>query len=134
MSDRPEDIGRNADKVVLPRINKMGRGLGLEALRRVMRKNPVDTGLSRANWNVSRGEPDYSTTVSTSESTAMIRGRMTIRPWQITKADLFVSNGVPYIERLEDGWSQQAPLGMARITVQELEPVARQIALRVARG
>ena len=34
---------------------------------------------------------------------------------------VYIVNGLPYAERLENGWSKQAPLGMVALTVAELQ-------------
>jgi hypothetical protein len=47
---------------------------------------------------------------------------------------LFLVNLVPYINRLEHGWSKQAPQGMIGITLAEIPQLARQVAQRVRRG
>lgn len=134
MSDRPEDIGPNADAIVDDRLDELGRGLGLETLRRLMQKTPVDTGRAKANWNVSRGSPDLTTTTHTDERRALRKGQLTVGFFRLSKEDLWLANGLPYIERLEYGWSKQAPLGMARLTVSELEPLARRIGARLNVG
>ena len=35
---------------------------------------------------------------------------------------LFINNQLPYGPRLEDGWSDQAPLGMVALTIAEVVP------------
>jgi len=40
---------------------------------------------------------------------------------------IFIVNGLPYINRLENGWSQQAPNGMVAITLAELPARAGDI-------
>lgn len=40
----------------------------------------------------------------------------------------FVVNGLPYIERLEDGWSSQAPAGMVAVTVVEWQGIVDRAA------
>lgn len=37
----------------------------------------------------------------------------------------WIANNLPYIERLETGWSTQAPQGMLRLTVAEFEQTVR---------
>ncbi|MGI4886102.1 MAG: hypothetical protein ACRYFR_14190 [Janthinobacterium lividum] len=64
---------------------------------------PVDKGRARANWNLSAEAPDLTTTESTTQQSYDAE--------QFTgegKA-LYVSNGLPYIERLNEGSSVQAP-------------------------
>lgn len=40
---------------------------------------------------------------------------------------IYIANGLPYILRLENGWSKQAPAGMVAITLAELPSLAGQI-------
>lgn len=134
------DAKRRADKIVDGRINKLGRALGLEAMQRVMDKTPVDTGHARGNWNASVGAPDFSVVGmgqvdgSGFAQGARRKGGVVIDDWDMAGGDaLHVANGVPYIVRLEEGWSGQAPSGMARVTVQELKPMVGRIARIVSR-
>lgn len=45
--------------------------------------------------------------------------------YKINKHD--IENDVPYIERLEYGWSKQAPAGMLRVTEREAQTITNQI-------
>ena len=71
---------------------------------------PVDTGRARANWQVNIGSPilaqleqeDPSGTETISRNTARIRSRR-------SEQSIFISNNVPYIVRLNEGSSSQAP-------------------------
>jgi len=38
----------------------------------------------------------------------------------------YIQNSVPYIERLEDGYSRQAPLGMVAITAAEFQGIVEE--------
>jgi hypothetical protein len=40
---------------------------------------------------------------------------------------------LPYIRRLEDGYSQQAPAGMVTLTVQEFAAVVKAIGVEISR-
>jgi hypothetical protein len=40
-------------------------------------------------------------------------------------------NNLPYAQRLENGWSGQAPNGMVSLTAQEFQQVVRQIGLEL---
>lgn len=88
-----------------------------DLFRSVTEKSPVDTGRFRANWNVSQGAPDFTTTLSTNQ------GRLSAEVGKAARLPAgsvtFLSNGLPYARRLEFGWSQQAPSGMVRISVLE---------------
>ena len=82
--------------------------------------SPVDSGNFRASWNVTEGFPDYMVV------TNGVRGAPLGAPeFRIKAKSLFpvfyITNGQPYGEMLEDGWSQtQAPYGMVRITIASL--------------
>lgn len=131
---------RNADRIVKDRTNDLVRALGFEALGRIMNKTPVDTGRARANWNVSEGEEDPSTNPEATRKDVVpkkLEGQGRIRLLDFWEGDvLYVTNGLPYIQPLEDGHSGQAPKGMARVTVAELKPLADRIArkIRALRG
>jgi hypothetical protein len=88
-------------------------------------KTPVaakDGGRARGNWTVTLGRPssDYDDAIRDGTGGATIaKGQATIDDappygW------IWILNNVPYIERLENGWSQQAPTGMLDNTLNEL--------------
>lgn len=131
----PSDAKRRADQIVGKRVDKLGRAAGLEILRRVIRRNPVDTGHSRGNWNVKVGGPDTRVVDGRTESVALAAGSATIQAFKMSDGQpLHVTNAVPYIIPLEEGWSKQAPQGMARLTVAEMKPVVERIAETLNRG
>lgn len=127
----------NADRIVGERVNELVRALGFEALGRVMNKTPVDTGRARANWNVSEGDEDATTDPDATIEDVPPKqreGEGRIELMQFWEGDvLYVTNGLPYIQPLEDGHSGQAPQGMARLTVEELRPLADRIARKIRR-
>ena len=75
----------------------------------VVKATPVDTGRARANWNISTGSPDYSTSP------------YTFRPAPYVNVDgfphVYVSNGLDYIADLEAGKSDQAPGGISAVAL-----------------
>ena len=87
-----------------------------------MRKNPVDTGRSRAGWYVAIEK--LGGTVSGISSSGVDEGRRRGRFIDHTKGftDKWVEmiNGVDYIIYLEYGRSNQAPYGMVRVSMREL--------------
>ena len=101
------------------------RKLASDALFLVIKKSPVGNdekwqrpapkgyvgGQFRGAWQVSLGEGLFS-----GEASSVLVG---LQPYQ----SVYVVNGLPYAERLENGWSQQAPLGMVALTVAELQSV-----------
>ena len=108
--------------LVLERMTLFVQKIALQVLRGVVLKTPVDTGRARGNWQVTIGEPaegevanlDPSGGSTISEGTARILGA-------INFVVIWVVNNLPYIERLEDGYSTQAPEGMVVVTLAEIE-------------
>lgn len=92
--------------------NNVKIAVSQEFLTEVIPNTPVDTGQARSNWNVGIGGPDYSTrpTEGRSGSNALQRG---VRKAKSAKngQGIHISNGLPYINRLNNGWSKQAPAG-----------------------
>lgn len=96
----------------------------LDAFTRVVLKSPVDTGRFRANWNFSVGAPDYGVTPSTNQARGQTEAAKALSVQVGTIA--YLSNGLPYARRLENGWSKQAPAGMVRTTVAEFNAIVQR--------
>lgn len=116
-----ERTGLDAKQVV--------RAATLEVFTRVIQKSPVDTGRFRGNWQVDHRGFDWDKQDKT--------GSVTI---QTVAADVMKSevggvtsliNNLPYAERLEYGYSGQAPEGMVRITAKEFEEAVNAAAAKV---
>jgi hypothetical protein len=124
-----------AQRQIGDRANKAVRALTLETMKRIVMRTPVDTGRARGNWNVGVGSPDRSTTEGTDRAGGgtIARGSAPIAAWQGT-GSLFITNSLPYIIPLEDGHSSQAPAGMVKVTIAELQPLAREVAARIRHG
>lgn len=128
------NAARSAEQIVNDRLEKHGRALGLEALARLMQKTPVDTGHARGNWFANEDEASSAEAEGRREAQAKAEGAVVISDFDITDHELHLTNNVDYIERLENGWSKQAPQGMAKLTVEELRGVSDRIAVRLNRG
>jgi hypothetical protein len=95
----------------------------VEADKRLVAKSPVDTGRFKSNWRVGNGGVNTLTTASTGEP----NNAPEINSIKINGQTIHLTNSLPYAHRLEYGWSKQAPSGMVRLTLTELQGVARQI-------
>lgn len=107
-----------------------------------IKKTPVDSGRAKNAWNVSKDNPDFTTSDIKSKSAL---GSLTSRAIQglstITEdfgLDI-LTNPLPYARKLEfggynhatdkttaSGFSSQAPAGMVRITVSEFSVIAKK--------
>lgn len=81
--------------------------------------SPVDTGRFRSNWAVGLGAINTSTDAAPDKTGDAAKGRAqaALQGWKPGQT-IYLSNSLPYARRLEMGWSQQAPSGMVRLTVQ----------------
>lgn len=88
----------------------------------VTKKTPVATGRAKGNWNLSVGSMD--TSVDKANSTEPL-GRPANAPSLATYRNfkpIYITNSLPYINRLEHGHSKQArsPDGMLTLTINEI--------------
>ena len=80
---------------------------------------PVDTGWARSNWIPNIGEPldapvGSRSNVSTGPQNQAEAG---IAGYTLSKGRVYISNNVPYILRLNEGSSRQAPAGFVQRAV-----------------
>ncbi len=103
---------RDVAKGVEPGVDEVVRRFALVANQTVIMATPVDTGRARANWQISIGSPMTDETGSTDAQGALSRNAETIGTHRASAGqELYLQNNVPYIERLNEGWSAQAGAG-----------------------
>lgn len=97
--------------------NTIVRAATIELFSSVVLTTPVDTGRARGAWSASVGAPllrdNGRLDKGGSQAVAEIMQKTPAGAGQET----FLSNPLPYIERLENGWSKKAPDGMVRISM-----------------
>lgn len=89
----------------------------------IVRDTPVDTGEARGNWRftTSKVSAAYSRSArDVSGAGAIARLAATVGTLTLKKP-VYMSNNAPYIERLENGWSKQAPAGMLAKNVHRVQ-------------
>lgn len=113
--------------VIVPEeLNKLVRRLSLQVLRRVVLKTPVDTGRARGNWIVAVNRIPQGIVeiekLTRQEATdlSLSRGVPIIEKSKPFTA-ISIANNLPYIGVLEFGGSKQAPQGMVRVTLAEIQ-------------
>lgn len=111
-----QDLQELANRTGL-RMDTVIRKATFDLFRSVALKSPVDTGRFRANWNVSYGAPDLTTTESNNQARAVQQAQQALT--LPVGGVVSMSNGLPYARPLEYGWSKQAPYGMVRLSVLE---------------
>jgi hypothetical protein len=109
----------------LDELRTVVRKIALEALSRITNRTPVDTGRARGNWFVQIGDAgvEVSTTVDKNGGVTISRGAAVVATYKNERGfpQIVIYNNLPYIGRLEDGYSNQAPTGMVEVTVTELQ-------------
>jgi hypothetical protein len=88
------------------------------AAQGIVLRTPVDTGRARANWVLGVGSVNVATTAVTDKDGALTLSKIAAGlPRSSAGQIIYVTNTLPYIQRLEDGWSKQAPAGMVKSTL-----------------
>lgn len=131
------EIEKFAKKIVPEAQVAFQKKIVLEILRRVVFKNPVGNpslwknpnsaapgyvgGRSRGNWQVqiaSTNEQEIPGVLDPTSVFASGAAKLSgLKPFNV----VWIFNNLPYIVPLENGWSSQAPTGMVRITLSEVE-------------
>lgn len=94
--------------------------------------SPVDTGRFRMNWQATVDNPATGILIGDDPSGSRAIGRISHFVTSSTKWDEFrLTNNLPYAERLEFGWSKQAPNGMVRVTVSRFQRLIDEAAARM---
>ena len=132
------DFGRLRDleRIVGDRMDQVVRGTLLDLSRRIVLRTPVGNpslwasappagytgGQAKGNWQASIGSPETGTTATIDKSgaatLASINGKTQNAPGNVW----YLTNNLPYVSTaLEYGSSTQAPTGMVRISLRELD-------------
>jgi hypothetical protein len=92
------------------------------------RGTPIDTGWASANWVPSIGQPFEDKAAGAvrdpTPAQVMARGQLAEQgvnetlSWRNNDGPLFSTNNVPYIGRLNDGWSGQSPAGFVQAAME----------------
>lgn len=126
-ADLAKIAARNKAKLLKVAQNSLMRVGGAIVL-----KSPVDTGRFRANWMSAYGGVDSSTTESISNSGAESIGRLNAKLNGLDVGQVvYFTNSLPYAEKLEYGYSQQAPAGMVRLSVANWQSIVAEEVARV---
>lgn len=108
----------NAEQVV--------RKSALQIASGIIQMSPVDTGRFRGNWNVEMGRIDVSTggDFDKTGDAATAKAQAKLGEWKVGET-IYITNSLPYAQRLEEGYSQQAPIGMVKVTVAQFQSLVR---------
>ena len=111
---------------------KVMRQVSIKLFSAIIKASPVDTGRFRMNWMASGGTPAPGVTDATDKSGNIAIGNAT--SFVLKAADwreFTLTNNLPYAQRLEYGWSQQAPQGFVRVNVSRFQQLINEEANKV---
>lgn len=109
-------------------INKEARALGINLLNGLTRVTPVDTGRARGNWFAGISGPVRTIDNNRKATSAVIEGVNVINSAKaIEYPEIVISSNLAYIERLNDGYSTQAP---KKFVENEIDRVVRATNVR----
>lgn len=113
------------------------RKVGIDMLARIIDRSPVGNpdlwespppagyvgGRFRGNWQVTFGAQAISETgrIDAGGGETLRAGQAVLAAYQNGVSSIWLTNTVPYAYRLEIGWSDQAPKGVARVTAAEFQ-------------
>lgn len=108
------------------------RAVSMKLFSAIIKSSPVDTGRFRMNWQTSGATPKSGNVAGfdKSGSTAIASAQTFISNTQVWQ-EFTLTNNLPYAQRLEYGYSKQAPVGMVRVNVARFNTLLAEEAAKV---
>ncbi|HZJ98457.1 MAG TPA: HK97 gp10 family phage protein [Tissierellaceae bacterium] len=132
-----KDIENLSDRTIR-KLNKIVKVAAMELFKSVIMMTPVDTGRARGNWQCTMTRPaDGVIDSEQSEEATIAKMVETTLKSSISKG-IFLTNNLPYIQKLEyggygqgpkteGGYSKQAPAGMVRVSLDRIQKDLKEI-------
>jgi hypothetical protein len=115
------DVAKFAEKVGKS-VPDTIRAIALDVFESIIDDTPVDKGTARGNWQTSIGSPKSAVIARTGAGGA-ISELKSVLPNFGDDNTIYLTNNLPYINRLEYGYSLQTPEGMVRKNVARIESI-----------
>lgn len=120
------ELGKRVDR----NVPKLLRQVALSVDQAVVTATPVDTGRARSNWRVSVNAPLDGEIETYGPGGTAIAGAIAQARGAVSRVDsardvIYISNNLPYIGRLNDGTSAQAPKGYVQLAIGAATSTAR---------
>lgn len=108
-------------RAVEENANKLKRQVAVAVDAAVVLATPVDTGRARSNWQVELNRPAGGTVPPLAAGAGAAQASIAKAKARIEQAqqgnEIHITNNLPYIGRLNEGWSAQAPAGFVEQAV-----------------
>lgn len=107
---------------------KVVRGSLISLSARIIERSPVDSGRFRGNWQITVNSPATKQLSNKDKKGKKRKAAIAqkINSYKESQNVFYLTNNLPYGERLEFGWSKQAPNGMVRRTLSEFDQLLQQ--------
>ena len=131
-TDLAKIAARNKQKLLKVARNSLMRVGGS-----IVAKSPVDSGRFKNNWLAAYGAIDTTVTNNKAKTdfgveAGAVIGRLKAKVDGLVEGQVFYfTNSLPYAQRLEYGWSDQAPAGMVRLSVANWQTIVAEEVKRV---
>ena len=110
----------------------VARQVSFKLFSAVIKASPVDTGRFRMNWQTAGAVTPSGVIDGTDKGGAAAIGDAASYIFAASDWNEFtLTNNLPYAERLEYGWSNQAPQGMVRVNVARFNTLLEEEAAKV---
>ena len=110
----------------------VARQVSFKLFSAVIKASPVDTGRFRMNWQTAGAVAPGGVIDGTDKGGAAAIGDAASYIFAASDWNEFtLTNNLPYAERLEYGWSNQAPQGMVRVNVARFNTLLEEEAAKV---
>ena len=120
---------RMAKTVILKQKQDAARRAAIEIFQEVVNGSPFDTGRFRGNWQITINRPSRKKLdrldPTGAQANADIAETLVNEP-AVFDTVFWLVNNLPYAERLEMGWSEQAPQGMVRLAVAKFQDIVKR--------
>jgi hypothetical protein len=105
---------KSSETDIKAKANKALRIAAIKTWGKIIRMTPVDTGRARSNWFIGMSVGSEINTVNRRRGPQYINNEL---PSDLLNNKVYLYNNLPYIDRLEYGYSGQAPKGMVRVSL-----------------
>lgn len=125
---------RRFERKTEDKMSRAVRKITLDAFSGCIMMSPVDTGRFRGNWQTAIGSAPSGTVEMMDKGGTVVIAKVQGVTAGMKPGDVvYMANNLPYAQRLEDGYSSQAPAGMVRLTVQRFQPIADAVIRTIGR-
>lgn len=109
---------RVTGRVVAENADRLTKKVAMAVDASVVLNTPVDTGRARSNWQAELNAPASGEAEPVPAAAAIAAAAAVVNKYNGDRhKEIHLTNNLPYIGRLNDGWSAQAPAGFVEEAV-----------------